>query len=219
MPANYSSNDLSTTGNLTASSAVFTNSSIGIGNIFDGNGQAFGIIQEDPGQNILVGSLDIYNGLSAPTVIYKPMPPLSPGYLGGNISISYSIHKQIQKLRIGAFSFNNDGQLEEGNVNFVLGGGWPTENAPVAQFSFFYSGVSVDVLLELEIATNCTVIWDIVDEWYSQPPPTFTQGTKHLVLLRSFGTQFLSYQSEPGVMPTIVILPVIQGHYIGQKTN
>jgi hypothetical protein len=214
MPVNYSSNDLSTTGNLTASSAAFTNSSIGIGNIFDGNGQAFGIVQEDPGQNILVGSLDIYNGLSAPTVIYKPTPPLSPGYSSGNISISYGVHRQIQRFRIGAFSFNIDGQLEEGNVNFVLGAGWPTESAPVAQSSLLYGGVSVDVLLELEMATNCTVIWDIVDDWYSQPPPTFTQNTKHLVLLRSFGTQLLTYQSEPGAT-----VPVIQGHYIGQKTN
>lgn len=219
MPVNYSTNDLNTTGNVTASSCTFTNSSIGVGTIVDANNVSFGIYQEDFGRNILVGSLEVYNGLSSPTVIYTPMPALTPGYFGGNIPIGYDINKQIQKWRIGSSYWDSQtGGLVPGNVNFVLGDSWPTGNAPYQQFLYF-NGLSVDVLLELTVATDCTVIWDIVDDWYNQPPPAFNENTKHLVLLRSFGTQFVSHQSEPGAMPNITPLPIIQGHYIGQKTN
>jgi hypothetical protein len=218
MPVNYSSSNLSTTGNITVSSATFTNSSIEIGNEFDNEEKAFGIVQFDRGQNFLSGSLGVYGGLYAPISVYKPIPPLTPGYLGGNIPIGYGTHKQIQRLRIGGFAFNEDAQIVEANVNFILGDLWPTENAPVTNL-LQYRGVSVEVLLELEMATNCTVIWDIVDEWYNQPPPTFSENTKHLVLLRSLGFIVIFNDPGDGSMPTGYPTPFIQGHYIGQKTN
>jgi hypothetical protein len=129
----------------------------------------YGIFQASSAPNYLSGSLSVDNGLSSPTKIH------SLGSVSGNVYINYGINYQIQQLTL-------NGSL----TNIMLGSSWP-------------SGMSVDVVLEMNVNSTTSILWDIVDDWYNQPP-IFASG-KYLVLLRSMGSS------------------VIQGHYIGKKTN
>jgi len=136
----------------------------GSGNIIN----SYGIFQKNFDPNILNGNLTVNNGLSAPT------PILSLGSVSGNVSISYGVDKQIQKLTLNGTA-----------TNLIKGSDWPTT-------------FSADVLLEITVSSTTTVSFSIVDDWYN-PVPSFIPG-KYLVLLRSMGS-------------------IIQGHYIGNKTN
>jgi photosystem II stability/assembly factor-like uncharacterized protein len=106
------------------------------------------------------GFVNIDRGLSAPTPIY------SLGSISGNISINYGFDRQIQTASL-------NGSI----TNFILGSDWPIDK-------------SVDVVLELTINTATTILWDIVDEWYTKIP-TLSIG-KHLVLLRSMGSSLIT---------------------------
>lgn len=93
-----------------------------------------------------------------------------------------------------AISYDVDKQIQQLTlngtaVNFTEGTGWDIANR------------SVDVLLEITVTSLTTVAFDsgFVTDWYN-PLPTFSTG-KYLVLLRSVGSG------------------VVQGHYIGAKTN
>ena len=75
-------------------------------------------------------------------------------------------------------------------------------NGTATQFvlgSGWPASLSADVLLEITSSSSTTITWSVVTDWYNQPG-VFSSGT-YLVLLRSMGSS------------------VIQGHYIGYKTN
>lgn len=59
---------------------------------------------------------------------------------------------------------------------------------------------SVDVMLRITATSATTIVWSIVTDWFNQPTGALAVGT-HLVLLRSIGSS------------------IIEGHYIGIKTN
>jgi hypothetical protein len=92
-----------------------------------------------------------------------------------------------------AISYDVSKQIQKsllvGSTNFTEGSGWDVAN------------YSVDVFMEIKTNTTNTVSFDssFVTDWYN-PLPTFTSGT-YLVLLRSMGSG------------------IVQGHYIGKKTN
>jgi hypothetical protein len=111
--------------------------------------------QPNSNANVLNGSVQINGGLSAPIKI------LNLNTVSGNVSISYSIDKQIQTLVL-------DGTA----TNFIEGTSWPSSD-------------SVDVLLEIFVSSTTSVTWSIVDDWYN-PVPSFVPG-KYLVLLRNIG--------------------------------
>jgi hypothetical protein len=69
------------------------------------------------------------------------------------------------------------------------GTGWPSTN-----------GVSREVTLNIYASGNTSVTWNIVNDWYRQPDSPLPSGN-HIVLLRAISSG------------------VIQGHYIGNKTN
>lgn len=74
-------------------------------------------------------------------------------------------------------------------TTFTKGSGWTTS-----------SSVSQDVTLIITVTTITSVTWTIVTDWYRQPDSPLPVGT-HVILLRSIGSS------------------IIQGHYIGNKTN
>lgn len=75
-------------------------------------------------------------------------------------------------------------------TTFVEGGGWPSSSNTVK-----------DLTLNIVVSNaNTSVTWTIVTHWYRQPDSPLPVGT-HVVLLRAVGNN------------------VIEGHYIGNKTN
>jgi len=93
-----------------------------------------------------------------------------------------------------AINYDVDRQIQQltlngSAVNFTEGTGWDLINR------------SVDVMLEITVSSTTTVSFDsnFVTDWYN-PLPTFSSG-KYLVLLRSMG------------------VGIVQGHYMGKKTN
>jgi hypothetical protein len=75
------------------------------------------------------------------------------------------------------------------SVTFVKGSGWPSASNTVA-----------DLTLNIIVTSSTSVTWTIVTDWYRQPDSPLPVGT-HVVLLRTVGNA------------------VMQGHYIGSKTN
>lgn len=75
-------------------------------------------------------------------------------------------------------------------TTFTKGSGWPT-----------LSTQSADVVLKITVSNPTTITWNIVTEWYNQPSAGALSVGTHLFLLRSIGTS------------------VMEGHYIGNKTN
>lgn len=75
-------------------------------------------------------------------------------------------------------------------VTFTKGTGWPTA-----------SNVSVDTILKITVTVATTITWNIVNDWFAQPPSGALSAGTHLFLLRAVGSS------------------IIEGHYIGNKTN
>ena len=74
-------------------------------------------------------------------------------------------------------------------TTFTKGTGWPT------------TSLSCDVLLKITTTAITSITWTVITDWFNQPPAgALTVGT-HLVLLRAIGST------------------IIEGHYIGNKTN
>ena len=69
------------------------------------------------------------------------------------------------------------------------GTGWPSTN-----------GVCREVTLNIYASGNTSVTWNIVNDWYRQPDSPLPSGN-HIVLFRAISSG------------------IIQGHYIGNKTN
>ena len=74
-------------------------------------------------------------------------------------------------------------------TTFTKGTGWPSSNS-----------VSRDITLNITAGSNTSVTWTVVTDWYRQPDSPLPSGS-HIVLLRAIGSG------------------IIQGHYIGSKTN
>jgi len=74
-------------------------------------------------------------------------------------------------------------------TTFTKGTGWPTTNT-----------VARETTLNIYASGNTSITWTIVSDWYRQPDSPLPSG-RHIVLLRSIGSG------------------IIQGHYIGNKTN
>lgn len=83
------------------------------------------------------------------------------------------------------------------SVTFSKGTGWPSETGIDAG-----SVVSTsDVVLKITVTSSTTITWSIVTDWFNQPPAGALGVGTHLLLLRGIGSS------------------VIEGHYIGSKTN
>jgi hypothetical protein len=75
------------------------------------------------------------------------------------------------------------------STTLTKGTGWPT------------TSVSCDVLLRITVTSATSITWTIITVWFSQPPAGAWSIGSHLVLLRAIGSS------------------IIEGHYIGSKTN
>jgi hypothetical protein len=95
--------------------------------------------------------------------------------------------------RIG-INYTPDSQYQNVTLNgtattFLEGSGWPSSSNTVA-----------DLTLNIIVTSTTSVTWTIVTDWYRQPDSPLPVGT-HVILLRTVGND------------------VMQGHYIGSKTN
>lgn len=75
-------------------------------------------------------------------------------------------------------------------VTFTKGSGWPEA-----------SDVSADTVLRIVATSGTSIVWSVVTDWFNQPPAGALSSGTHLFLLRAMGSS------------------VIEGHYIGNKTN
>jgi len=75
------------------------------------------------------------------------------------------------------------------STTFTKGTGWPS------------SSVSRDIVLRITVTSATSITWTIVNDWFSQPPAGALSIGTHLFLLRAIGSS------------------IIEGHYIGNKTN
>jgi hypothetical protein len=75
------------------------------------------------------------------------------------------------------------------STTFTKGTGWPS------------SSVSRDIVLRITVTSATSITWTIVNDWFSQPPAGALSIGTHLFLLRAIGSS------------------IIEGHYIGDKTN
>lgn len=76
------------------------------------------------------------------------------------------------------------------SVTFTKGTGWPSTDAFL-----------IDVILKITVTSATTIVWSIVTDWFNQPSAGALSVGTHLFLLRGVGTS------------------VVEGHYIGSKTN
>jgi hypothetical protein len=74
-------------------------------------------------------------------------------------------------------------------TSFTKGTGWPSD------------ATSVDVILQITALSGTSITWTVVTDWYNQPPAGALAIGTHLFLLRAVGAS------------------IIQGHYIGYKSN
>lgn len=93
-----------------------------------------------------------------------------------------------------AINFGSDRLLQTLTLNgsavtFTKGTGWPTTN------------VMGDIILRITVTSATSITWTIVNDWFAQPPAGALSIGTHLFLLRAIGSS------------------VIEGHYIGSKTN
>lgn len=75
-------------------------------------------------------------------------------------------------------------------VTFTKGSNWPAT-----------STTSTDTVLKITVSSPTTITWTIVTDWFNQPSAGALAVGTHLFLLRGVGTT------------------VVEGHYIGAKTN
>jgi hypothetical protein len=76
------------------------------------------------------------------------------------------------------------------SVTFTKGTGWPTNDS-----------LLIDSILKITATSGTSITWSIVNEWYNQPPAGALASGVHLFGLRAVGSG------------------IIEGHYIGNKTN
>lgn len=89
--------------------------------------------------------------------------------------------------------FNNSIQTMTLNgfaTTFTKGSGWPSNNTS-----------ATDVVLKLTASSATSITWTLVTDWFTQPSAGALESGVHLFLLRGVGSG------------------VVEGHYIGKKTN
>lgn len=74
-------------------------------------------------------------------------------------------------------------------TTFTRGINWPSTN------------ISVEVILRITVTSATSITWTIVNDWFNQPPAGALSVGTHLFLLRAIGPS------------------IIEGHYLGNKTN
>jgi hypothetical protein len=79
--------------------------------------------------------------------------------------------------------------LNGSSVTLTKGTGWPT------------TSVIGDLILRVTVESNTSITWTVVNDWFVQPPAGALSVGTHLFLLRAIGNS------------------IIEGHYIGYKTN
>lgn len=114
--------------------------------------------------------------------------------LGGN-STNTSVFSLGPTSGSTPINYSNDKLIQTLSLNgsvttFSKGTGWPTS-----------SSVSVDVILKITVSSATSITWTIVTDWFSQPPAGALAIGTHLFLLRAIGSS------------------IIEGHYLGTKTN
>jgi hypothetical protein len=103
-------------------------------------------------------------------------------------------------LALGTFSGTNDINfaidrtvqtltLNGSSISLTKGSGWPTDNR------------IADIVLRITVSSATSVTWSIVTDWFTQPSSGALSIGTHIFLLRAVGAS------------------VIEGHYIGLKTN
>lgn len=104
-------------------------------------------------------------------------PVYDTGVVSGSFPVDFDIDKQIQNLTLNGTA-----------ITLTKGSGWPD------------SALSRDVVLHLNVTIPTLINWDIITEWYAQPPSLTLPVGYYIVLLRSVGST------------------TIQGHYVGNRT-
>ena len=94
-----------------------------------------------------------------------------------------------------AISFGTDRLIQTLTLNgtattFTKGINWPDIGT-----------LSADVILRITVTSATSITWTIVNDWFNQPPAGALSVGTHLFLLRAIGSS------------------IIEGHYIGNKTN
>lgn len=139
------------------------------------------------GTILTVGEIEISGSYILPysTGVVVNIPDLNApnsvsniGSLTGIVTIDYDPSQKIQLASMSGVA-----------TTLNKGSGWPDD-----------VNYSVDSMLKISVSSGTSVVWNIVDQWYSQPPSGPLVSGVHLVLLREVGT-------------------TIEGHYIGIKTN
>jgi hypothetical protein len=154
-----------------------------VNNITDFDSIVGGLIQDNFNTNLVAGN-GINFTYNEPDLIINTSglnftTITNLGSISGTVNIDYGEDRQIQTLSLNGTS-----------TTFSKGSGWPST-----------SGISVDVVLKITVSSETSITWNIVNEWYNQPPFGSLANGTHLFLLRSMGNS------------------IIEGHYIGNKTN
>jgi hypothetical protein len=100
------------------------------------------------------------------------------GVVTGTVAIDFDINKQIQALTLNGTT-----------ITLTKGAGWPN------------SAISRDVVLHINVTVPTLINWNIITEWYAQPPSLTLSLGYYIVLLRSVGST------------------TVQGHYVGNRTT
>jgi hypothetical protein len=110
---------------------------------------------------------------------------------GGNPSIfSLGVISGSNAINFGTDRFIQTLTLNGSSTTFTKGTGWPIS-----------STLSADVVLRITVTNATSITWSIVTDWFNQPVSGALSNGTHLFLLRAIGSS------------------IVEGHYIGNKTN
>jgi hypothetical protein len=118
-----------------------------------------------------------------------------------SISSDSSNTETVNLLALGSVSgvtsidFGTDRSVQTATLNgtsttFTKGINWPSSSTIVA-----------DVILRITVSSATSITWSIVTDWFNQPVSGALSTGTHLFLLRAIGSS------------------IVEGHYIGNKTN
>jgi len=130
-------------------------------------------------------------GATGPVGATGPLGPTGPS---GVSTINNAVFALGTISGSNAINFGSDRifqtlTLSGAATTFTKGTGWPT------------TSITADVVLRITVSTATTVTWTIVTDWFNQPPAAPLAIGTHLFLLRAVGSS------------------IVEGHYIGAKTN
>lgn len=132
------------------------------------------LIMNDPSGSQITKHVSISQVIS----FFNGTPVYDTGVVSGSVVIDFDINKQIQSLTLNGNA-----------ITLTKGSGWPN------------SAISRDVVLHINVTVPTLINWDIITEWYAQPPSLTLPVGNYIVLLRSVGAT------------------TMQGHYVGNRTT